>query len=110
MPKYLQALLKISGYDNEISFRKLDNAHIKELEEFARTELTKLVLNDDDVAVCFGIFSKNPECFVIMPGDKELIKESVNLLKCPLYSAPESKKKKGCKIYYGSFNFTGNYN
>lgn len=73
LPNYIKLLLNYAGYDNIISISTLDDTCIKELERFAKEDLTKL-LNENELYELFGkIYHRNPSLFKIADGHKKLL-------------------------------------
>lgn len=71
-PNYLLKLLVACGWDNISSLSQLADAHIEDMEKFAREDLP-LLLEENEKKVFFGIYAKQPHLFKISAGHKQLL-------------------------------------
>lgn len=74
VPPYLKHLLHFCGFDNAAAIKVITDDKFTEMEEFARNDMMVLVegWRKSDF---FGIYSRIPQRFRILPGHKVLIME-----------------------------------
>lgn len=67
IPTSLKNLLIINGFNNEIIISHINDADIRDIISFARNDLHK-VIDKEDLPKYYGLYSKNPSLFEIVPG------------------------------------------
>lgn len=77
LPIYFKNICKLNNLDNPVAFVCIDDSTIDHLELFARESMGVMLNVDDDYRDYYGNFSKAPEKFRFVIGDRHLIKKSV---------------------------------
>lgn len=91
IPDCMKNLLKFMSFDNEISLAGLNESHFVIIEDQARTTMAAVITDILEREKYFGVFYKNPENFVILPGQKVLMLAIAKHFKDKLY-------EKQCKV------------
>lgn len=73
--------MRFNNLDNPISFKKITEPMINELEDFAKNVMQDFIEPNADLKAYFGLFEKKPEKFRFMVGDKQLILTLVEIVK-----------------------------
>ncbi|XP_024885627.1 uncharacterized protein LOC112463447 isoform X2 [Temnothorax curvispinosus] len=81
IPNYIKNVMHFNNLDNPISFKKITESMISELENFAKNEMQDFIEPNADLKAYFGLFEKRPEKFRFMIGDKQLILALVEIVK-----------------------------
>lgn len=86
VPKYLQNLLKLRGYENAISIQTITKEDIDELTTYAKSEEMKARIPVDcDPKDYFGdYFWSTPENFYVLPGHVKLLLKIVDFINITL--------------------------
>ena len=78
LPVYLKNILSMSGFDNPISFKRITEADIAEIEQFVLSDkMKKRIPKDGNLREYFGTFYENPEDFEIVLGHKKMLIEVI---------------------------------
>ena len=67
----------MSGFSNPLSFKRVDDIQIDEVQKFVKEKhgALKSRFNDNSVNLFGQMYASNPECFEFMPGERILIME-----------------------------------
>lgn len=80
VPKHLQNILALNGYENALSIKTLTSNDLKDLQEYARKDMAKRIPKDANMEDYYGCFVASPESFVFLPGYIRLIMEIVSII------------------------------
>lgn len=69
LPLPLKILLHFFGYDSAASLQSIQEETFDEMQEFARSELSSMITEEDDAQVYFGIYASRPDKFIIPKGN-----------------------------------------
>lgn len=76
LPDTLKKLLCLCRYDRVASLSQFDESAVAEIEEFYRYTFSKDMIGESaTIENYLGIFSKNQEKFIVMSGEKKLLKK-----------------------------------
>lgn len=73
VPQFLKNMLKICGFDNELSFRNVTSSDLEELEHFARNDLPELITEDRYEEYYGPLYKNHPKKFKLLVGHKKLL-------------------------------------
>lgn len=78
VPRYLQNILKLRGYEDEKSIRTISDEDIQGFQTYATSKMKNFIPADADLRDYYNDYSTEPESFEIVPGHQQLLKAMVN--------------------------------
>lgn len=89
-PKCIKQILILSGYDNYISLRAIDEEKLFELEQYVNQNRSIL----DDLRCCFTEIYRNQETFSFVLGHKAIILSIPEQIKAVLAKSKKTRSRK----------------
>lgn len=87
VPKYLQNILALRGYENAHSIKTITQEDLSELQKYVRSdEMMERVPKDADFRDYFGVFHATPKKCYVLPGHMKLLIEIVEFVKLSIIS------------------------
>lgn len=81
VPKYIQNILALNGYDTALSIRTITMEDVQYLENYARNDMKNRIPQDADQKDYYGSFVDNPKEFSFLRGHVKLLQEIVSYIK-----------------------------
>lgn len=81
VPKHIQNILALNGYENAVSIKTLTPQDITELEVFARSGMESQIPEHANKLDYYGSYATKPKEFIFLPGYKRLIIEIISFIK-----------------------------
>lgn len=80
VPKYLQNILALQGFDNALNIKTLKQDDYEFLQEYVRNDMNKRIPKDADLRDYYDTFHETPEEFVFLRGHLRLLEEIVFII------------------------------
>lgn len=74
VPKYIKNIFAVTGYDNALVIRSLDDEALSEIEEFVRNHSDSISPEDEDKKQYYHVYHNHPSKFKFVEGHKVLIR------------------------------------
>lgn len=86
IPQIIQNILRINCYDSAMAMSKFDQLSIDEMEDFMANDFKNVELPSTEKASYLGVYTKNPEKFKFLSGQKRLLQCLID--KCKILNEP----------------------
>lgn len=80
VPKHIQNILALNGYENAVSIKTLKSVDIQNLEKFVKEGMKSRIPKDAELSEYYGCFASSPVDFVFLPGYRKLLEEIVDFI------------------------------
>lgn len=92
IPLYIKNIFKLNHLDNPIAFRRITTEALKEIEVFAREQMSIFLDPGENLELFYGQFHTVPEKFCFLLGDKFLLQNLVEFVQSTNDDFWKSKK------------------
>lgn len=73
VPKYIQNILLLNGFDKALSVKTITIDDIEYFQEYARNDMHKRIPKNADLSEYYGLFCETPKEFVFLRGHLRLL-------------------------------------